>query len=286
MRELTPKEKELLKQIVSLKKEGKLSYLQAGKFLKRELSCFALKWQTKPNVQITIYVKPDQDVSKDEVPKSYFDISDFVYFIKELHLNNFIELQTLQSKKKEEECDDDSMMLYDRDIYDYNKDTDEFWTKEKETEFMGKKCTMKGLAYIKNKSIVYLDIVQNLNKYANAIIYPLPRLIDYVEHNFKTIEQRRFEKQKCLTWISILVAVVIGILSPWISHRLSNEAYQNTPKVVVDSLQEVKPEILEQPTPVIQFDTLDVKVLAPRIQTDIEITHKNSLCSDCRHIQK
>lgn len=270
MRELTPKEQELLRQIVTLKKEGKLSYLQAGKFLKKELSCFALKWQTKPNVQLTIYVAPEEDAAKSEVHKSYFDVSDFVYFIKELHINNFIELQTLQSKNKEENIDDDSMMLYDRDIYEYNKDTDEFWTKETETEFMGKKCKMKALAYIKNKSVVYLDIVQNLNKYANAIIYPLPRLIDYVEHDFKTIEQRRFEKQTLLTWISILVALAIGILSPFISHYISNRNESITPASTVDTVSVIKPVDSIQAIPAIQFDTLDIKVLAPRTEANIE----------------
>lgn len=274
MRELTPKEQELLRQIVTLKKEGKLSYLQAGKFLKKELSCFALKWQTKPNVQLTIYVAPEEDAAKSEVHKSYFDVSDFVYFIKELHINNFIELQTLQSKNKEENIDDDSMMLYDRDIYEYNKDTDEFWTKETETEFMGKKCKMKALAYIKNKSVVYLDIVQNLNKYANAIIYPLPRLIDYVEHDFKTIEQRRFDKQTRLTWISILVALAIGILSPFISHYISNRNESITPASTVDTVPVIKPVDSIQAIPAIQFDTLDIKVLVPRTETNIEITPK------------
>ena len=274
MRELTPKEQELLRQIVTLKKEGKLSYLQAGKFLKKELSCFALKWQTKPNVQLTIYVAPEEDAAKSEVHKSYFDVSDFVYFIKELHINNFIELQTLQSKNKEENIDDDSMMLYDRDIYEYNKDTDEFWTKETETEFMGKKCKMKALAYIKNKSVVYLDIVQNLNKYANAIIYPLPRLIDYVEHDFKPIEQRRFEKQTLLTWISILVALAIGILSPFISHYISNRNESITPASTVDTVSVIKPVDSIQAIPAIQFDTLDIKVLAPRTEANIEIAPK------------
>ena len=274
MRELTPKEQELLRQIVTLKKEGKLSYLQAGKFLKKELSCFALKWQTKPNVQLTIYVAPEEDAAKSEVHKSYFDVSDFVYFIKELHINNFIELQTLQSKNKEENIDDDRMMLYDRDIYEYNKDTDEFWTKETGTEFMGKKCKMKALAYIKNKSVVYLDIVQNLNKYANAIIYPLPRLIDYVEHDFKTIEQRRFEKQTLLTWISILVALAIGILSPFISHYISNRNESITPASTVDTVSVIKPVDSIQAIPAIQFDTLDIKVLAPRTEANIEIAPK------------
>lgn len=223
MRELSDKEKNILKQLVTLKKEGKLLELQSCKFLKKELTCFALRWQTKPNVQLTIYANPEQEHPKDEVPQTYFDVADFVYFIKELHSNNFIELQTLQSKNLEDNTEDDSLMLYDRDTYDYNRDSDEFWTKKTEAEFMGKKCVMSGIAYIKNKSIVYLDIVHLLNKYANAIIYPLPRLEDFVKNDFKTVEQRRFDKQTCLTWISIAAAFFIGIISPFISNILSDK---------------------------------------------------------------
>ena len=36
-------------------------------------------------------------------------------------------------------------------------------------------------------------------------------LKDLVKHNFKTEEQRRFSKQQCLTWISIIVAILIAL---------------------------------------------------------------------------
>ena len=48
-------------------------------------------------------------------------------------------------------------------------------------------------------------------------------LLDYVNHGFKTVEQKRFEKQECLTWISILTAILIGILSPIISQCLQKK---------------------------------------------------------------
>ena len=38
-------------------------------------------------------------------------------------------------------------------------------------------------------------------------------LKELVKHNFKTEEQRRFDKQQRLTWISIIVAFVVGISS-------------------------------------------------------------------------
>ena len=42
---------------------------------------------------------------------------------------------------------------------------------------------------------VYVDFVNYLEKYANKVIYPLPLLEDLAENEFKSIEQRNFEKQ-------------------------------------------------------------------------------------------
>ena len=42
MRELSDKEKNILKQLVTLKNEGKMLELQSCKFLKQELTCFAV----------------------------------------------------------------------------------------------------------------------------------------------------------------------------------------------------------------------------------------------------
>lgn len=48
-------------------------------------------------------------------------------------------------------------------------------------------------------------------------------LRDFVKNKFRAPEQKRFEKQKCLTWISILTAILIGILSPIISQCLQKK---------------------------------------------------------------
>lgn len=40
-----------------------------------------------------------------------------------------------------------------------------------------------------------MDFVNYLEKYANKVIYPLPLLEDLAENEFKSIEQRNFEKQ-------------------------------------------------------------------------------------------
>ena len=42
-------------------------------------------------------------------------------------------------------------------------------------------------------------------------------LKDLVRHDFKTEEQRRFEKQQFATWISIGVALMIGLLGIFVN---------------------------------------------------------------------
>ena len=42
---------------------------------------------------------------------------------------------------------------------------------------------------------MYIDLVNYLEKYVNKITYPLPLLEDFVANDYKSIEQKRFDKQ-------------------------------------------------------------------------------------------
>lgn len=61
--------------------------------------------------------------------------------------------------------------------------------------FWGKEGTISYLISINAEYKVYIDFVDYLEKYADKIIYPLPLLEDFVANNYKSIEQRYFEKQ-------------------------------------------------------------------------------------------
>lgn len=52
-----------------------------------------------------------------------------------------------------------------------------------------------------------------ISKYLECSFSISQELKDLVKHGFKTEEQRRFSRQQWLTWISILVALFIGIAS-------------------------------------------------------------------------
>lgn len=42
---------------------------------------------------------------------------------------------------------------------------------------------------------VFVDFVEYLERYANKVIYPLPLLEDFVSNDYKTIEERNFDRQ-------------------------------------------------------------------------------------------
>ena len=52
-----------------------------------------------------------------------------------------------------------------------------------------------------------------LSHFFNCPFCVSQELKDLVRHNFKTEEQRRFSKQQQLTWISIIIASIIGLSS-------------------------------------------------------------------------
>jgi hypothetical protein len=52
-----------------------------------------------------------------------------------------------------------------------------------------------------------------LAQFFNCAYSVSQELKDLVKHNFKTEEERRFSKQQRLTWISIIIASIIGLSS-------------------------------------------------------------------------
>lgn len=206
MRELTDNEKEFIKNLISLKREAKLEELQVAKFLRRELECFALKWTTEPQKNISFYSTEEINNSSTNWAKlksNYFHTVDLLYFIEELEHENFIKTQSLPY---EIDCEDDRI-LYDRSSFQYNHESDNFLNKNGH------------FILIKAKHNVYIDFVSYLERYANKVIYPLPLLEDFAQNNFKTINQRNFENQQNKTKISLSIAsiaLIVSALSPFI----------------------------------------------------------------------
>lgn len=75
--------------------------------------------------------------------------------------------------------------------------------------------------YNKNNEPLYCwtectDMVRPHEKQLFSAYHVSQDLIDLAHNNFKSEEEIRFKKQQCLTWISIAVALIIGLLGLFI----------------------------------------------------------------------
>lgn len=209
MRELTSEEKSIVKRLVDWKKASKLEKLCTTSLLQDNLDCFAIRWKLEPKKTVSIYAKETDKENTDPLNKQYFKICDFLYFMDELYENHYIVLQTISlSEDKEKPL---QQALYDRTKYQYGV-SDGINIKGEPDWFFEKSDNEKRLYVIKHiKENTYTDCVDLLEKYYDKIIYPLPLLEDLVEHEYTSIEKRKFNEQMCWTRLSVFIASIAVI---------------------------------------------------------------------------
>ena len=181
MRQLTEPERQFVEKIVQLKQAARFEELQVARLLRKELECFALKWVLEPKKTLLFY-STQNNIDWNALRRNYFQVADILYLIEELEQRHFIKIQTLSFEIKA----DEERVLYDRGKYKYKSLGDTFW---------GVRGDMSYLVLVNAEHKVHVDFVDYLEKYANKVIYPLPLLEDFVANNYKSIEQRNFEKQ-------------------------------------------------------------------------------------------
>lgn len=223
MRQLTDNEQRLVEKLIEFKQHAKLDELQVARLLRKELECFALRWTSIPKKTLYFYSYEDTsmvDADWDRLRKNYFQVADFLYFIEELEKEHLIMIQTLSFEIKT----DEERVLYDREKYKYSPLNDTFW---------GVEGNISYLVQINLEHKVYVDFVGYLEKYANKVIYPLPLLEDFVKNNYKSIEQRNFEREIKMTNCSLKISVfalIISIIIPFLVNRC-------TPPAQIDDAQ-------------------------------------------------
>ena len=193
-------------------KEKGLSHvqeLQVAKILRTEFSFFALKWTYGDKPQISLYNRTED---KDKAEKQYYDICDFIYFIKELESLGFIAIQKFYSEKE----DVGYNILYDREKYIYDVADNKFKPFEStdlssiipgsssKKEFLMEKMNngVYALFQIGQTQNINLDFAYDLQKYGLGIIYPLPLAADYVNNDFKTLEERYHDDEMKVALVS------------------------------------------------------------------------------------
>ncbi|WP_347022481.1 hypothetical protein [Bacteroides ovatus] len=209
MRNLTSNEKDIVKLLVNLKQKGDLVELQTARILRKRLAGFlAIAWTSKPKDCLTVYYEANDadaqinEVKADNALKKYFEICDYLYFLQELEENKMVAIQTISSEKPNE----DIRTLYDKELYEYNKDSGNFCLK-------GTPKELKKIDIWSHQN-TYTNVVSLLNDYLyGKIIYPLPLLEDFVKNNYESIENRQFNEQMCWTRLSVFIASIAVVLT-------------------------------------------------------------------------
>lgn len=187
-----------------------------------------------------------EEIAKTE--RLYLDICDYIYFIKELETLGFIAIQHFSLEEENREFS----ILYDRTKYTYKEDTDEFEPKEYEDLRdmincqSNKKIPLEKIDdnmwipfQINRIQNINLDFANDLHKYGEGIIYPLPLAKDYVENDFKTLEERKHkeemdialksarlsQKSFIIAFISLIFSVGFGAYQRYSSQKIDSEQF-------------------------------------------------------------
>ena len=265
MRLFSDVENELIQFFVDKKDKGikNIADLQIARILRTKIPFLCLNWDNEEKV-ITI-ISP-KGTPKEQCDKFYYEIVDCIEFIKELERRGFISIQNLTSKKEAPK----NILLYDRSKYSK--------AEELLKDFPGIKISGTGpilleksdnniqfLTLTENPIKVHLDFIDDLNKYGQGIIYPLPLAEDYVKNGYKTLEDKRYNKQINISWWSFFVALIAAICSLFFGFIQSCST--------LDVVQNGKPERLNvnenfiaSPTDSIVSDTITIKGLFKRYE--------------------
>ena len=136
--------------------------------------------------------------------------------------------------------------------YTYKEDTDEFEPKEYEDLRdmincqSNKKIPLEKIDdnmwipfQINRIQNINLDFANDLHKYGEGIIYPLPLAKDYVENDFKTLEERKHkeemdialksarlsQKSFIIAFISLIFSVGFGAYQRYSSQKIDSEQF-------------------------------------------------------------
>lgn len=207
MRSFTTQEQDIIKKLLGLKNKGDLKSLQVASLLREHLNILALKWEVEPKCSVSLYsdkVSPERRDWK-ELSKEYFRIVDFIYFVEELEVLGLVKFQYISFEKDKKRGE---RVLYDREKYEYSSDV--FWFKGQSEK--------QRLYFIDSviASNFSNEFAKDLEKCADAIIYPLPLMADFVNRGFVSIEEDHYQEQLRRTDKSISTAnigVIIAALS-------------------------------------------------------------------------
>ena len=93
-------------------------------------------------------------------------------------------------------------------------------------------------------SFVYVQD-ERIEKYIKYFLYsdilPTTTLIEIYNNKFETEDKRRYKEQRCISWIAIVVAIIIGFISIYKDTEIDKEQYNK----VIDKMECINKNILD-----------------------------------------
>lgn len=219
MRHFSEQEQQVIRQIVESMRNGDFSNFCLDSVIYECVDCFAIEWKTS-DYDYEIKVLYTDSHNSHTIIRQLLDILCLIKYLEDNGLVLMSKISTGSSKKQ----------LYDTGKYERDEDGYKLII-SKEPIKLGNMLISNRAEFIHDESSIHIDLSLLFDRYVHSIIYPTYELQEYVDNGFKTPEDKKYENQRCLTWIGIITAIIIGvggmILSCCNPAKLNKRQYQH-----------------------------------------------------------
>lgn len=245
MSDFTKEERVIIDKLLEYKQDNKVQELECFKLLRKSLKTEWITWEIEERKSIQIAVLS----SIDDAKSKYFEMIDFLYFIERLIREKYIvclPISISETGKNEVEGTKMRNAIYDEEKYD--KDD------------LQNKVTRRWLEDDNGSSyrvaiypiILYVDVIDLIEKFEKTIIYPLPSLSELREREFLSADEFRLKDsnkkhndQMKHAWCAIIVSA-IGVIFSVLVQLFTNTNYSNDLKAIKEAIHKDKSEMLQR----------------------------------------
>lgn len=207
MRNLLSYERNIIQELIVARQSNHYENMQFAYILRTHVHYDYLKWTLDDNTAfIETFVKRGTEKEKEEI---FYKIVDLIGFFEELEQKGYVMIVPLNSQSNE--------------YPQYHFDRTKFCVDET-FGVMRKLPVGKGVLQDKGDTAYqyYGKIVAKIETFIQSIVYPLQPLVDF-SSDWKTIEQKRFDKNIRWAKWSVIVASLICVITCIVSLYCANK---------------------------------------------------------------
>lgn len=171
-------------------------------------NCYLIKWTEDFTKLILVFAKGENFT---DIRRKVFDIVVLLNYLEENYYIGIFPLNLLKSnqifnnkKYKVDGEDEHSIRIWQID----------------ECTIQSNHPILKDFGVCQRKMVLATDVLienttigKQIQQYANATYHVTQTLKDFVDNNFKTVDDIKYEKTYYQTWTGIIIAGIIGIIS-------------------------------------------------------------------------